>query len=94
MLSQQVNLMMQYYKANMEIDKTASSILFHRGIFPSDDFKVTKKYGMNVIATVNDELKEYISKIFDQLAGKTIRGFKQDSTNMCIFRMGKGGKHL
>ncbi|KAI8883756.1 mitotic spindle checkpoint component mad2 [Backusella circina FSU 941] len=43
------------------------SILFHRGIYPADDFKVTKKYGMNVIITVNDELKEYIRKIFEQL---------------------------
>ncbi|ORE08887.1 DNA-binding protein [Rhizopus microsporus var. microsporus] len=43
------------------------SILYQRGIYPSDDFDVTTKYGMNTVVTNNPELRQYIDKIIKQI---------------------------
>ncbi|PHZ11352.1 mitotic spindle checkpoint component mad2 [Rhizopus microsporus ATCC 52813] len=42
-------------------------ILYQRGIYPSDDFDVTTKYGMNTVVTNNPELRQYIDKIIKQI---------------------------
>ncbi|KAG4306471.1 hypothetical protein PORY_000459 [Pneumocystis oryctolagi] len=44
-----------------------TSILFQRGVYPADDFKVVKKYGLNMLVTADVEVKAYIQKIIEQL---------------------------
>ena len=44
------------------------SVLYQRGIYPPEDFKVVKKYGLNVLVTTDDEVKNYIKRIMGQLS--------------------------
>ncbi|KAG5519078.1 hypothetical protein PMAC_002164 [Pneumocystis sp. 'macacae'] len=44
-----------------------NSILFQRGVYPADDFKIVKKYGLNMLVTADIEVKAYIRKIMEQL---------------------------
>ncbi|CAA16846.1 Mitotic spindle checkpoint component mad2 [Schizosaccharomyces pombe] len=44
-----------------------NSILFQRGIYPAEDFKVVRKYGLNMLVSVDEEVKTYIRKIVSQL---------------------------
>lgn len=45
-----------------------TSVLYQRGIYPPEDFKVVKKYGLNVLVTTDDEVKNYIKRIMGQLS--------------------------
>jgi hypothetical protein len=47
---------------------TVGSVLYQRGIYPPEDFKVVKKYGLNVLVTTDDEVKNYIKRIMGQLS--------------------------
>ncbi|KAK7208490.1 mitotic spindle checkpoint component mad2 [Myxozyma melibiosi] len=43
------------------------SILFQRGIYPPEDFQVVKKYGLNMLVSVDEDVKTYIRRIMSQL---------------------------
>jgi|SRR5579859_2660881 len=45
-----------------------TSVLYQRGIYPPEDFKVVKKYGLNVLITTDEEVKNYIKRIMGQLS--------------------------
>ena len=49
-------------------NRAACSVLYQRGIYPPEDFKVVKKYGLNVLVTTDDEVKSYIKRIMGQLS--------------------------
>ncbi|KAK9447138.1 DNA-binding protein [Limtongia smithiae] len=44
-----------------------NSILFQRGIYPAEDFQVVKKYGLNMLITIDEDVKAYIRRIMGQL---------------------------
>ncbi|RGB31156.1 HORMA domain-containing protein [Rhizophagus diaphanus] len=44
-----------------------NSILFQRAIYPPEDFKMVKKYGLNVLVTIDDSLKSYLKKLLTQV---------------------------
>ncbi|EMR10076.1 hypothetical protein PNEG_01827 [Pneumocystis murina B123] len=44
-----------------------NSILYQRGVYPADDFKMVKKYGLNMLVTTDIQVKAYIRKIMGQL---------------------------
>lgn len=46
-----------------------NSILFQRGLYPPEDFKMVKKYGLNMLVTNDDGLKGYLEGIIKQLEG-------------------------
>lgn len=48
---------------------TNKSILFQRAIYPPEDFKMVKKYGLNVLVTIDDSLKSYLKKLLTQVEG-------------------------
>ncbi|VEU19356.1 DEKNAAC100314 [Brettanomyces naardenensis] len=43
------------------------SILYQRGIYPANDFKVVRKYGLNMLVSMDDEVVSYIYRIMKQL---------------------------
>ena len=46
-----------------------SRILFQRGVYPSDDFQMVKKYGQTVLITQDAALEAYLDKcVFARLA--------------------------
>ncbi|KAL1923488.1 uncharacterized protein VTP21DRAFT_8468 [Calcarisporiella thermophila] len=46
---------------------SVNSILFQRAIYPPEDFKMVKKYGLNMLVTSDDALKSYLKQIITQL---------------------------
>lgn len=44
-----------------------NTILYQRGIYPPEDFKIVKKYGLNMLVSTDDEVKRYIKRIMGQL---------------------------
>lgn len=45
------------------------SILYQRNIYPAEDFKMVKKYGLNMLVSTDDSLQTYLRKIMSQLNG-------------------------
>lgn len=44
-----------------------NTILYQRGIYQPEDFKVVKKYGLNMLVSTDDDVKRYIKRIMKQL---------------------------
>ncbi|CAI2168736.1 7102_t:CDS:2 [Funneliformis geosporum] len=44
-----------------------NSILFQRAVYPPEDFKIVKKYGLNILITIDDSLKSYLKKLLTQV---------------------------
>lgn len=43
------------------------NILFQRGIYPAEDFTTVRKYDLPMLVSNDDEVKEYVKKIMDQV---------------------------
>ncbi|KAK4684906.1 mitotic spindle assembly checkpoint protein MAD2, partial [Tremellales sp. Uapishka_1] len=46
---------------------SVNSILYQRGVYPSDDFRMVKKYGLPMLVTSDESLKEYLMTILSQV---------------------------
>ncbi|KAH8551866.1 DNA-binding protein [Umbelopsis sp. PMI_123] len=46
---------------------SVNSILFQRAVYPPEEFTVKKKYGLNILMTINDELQLYMKQVCSQL---------------------------
>ncbi|SPO28490.1 probable MAD2 - spindle-assembly checkpoint protein [Ustilago trichophora] len=53
---------------------SVQSILYQRNIYPSDDFKTVKKYGLQMLVTTDDGLAEYLETAMSQLKTWLERG--------------------
>jgi mitotic spindle assembly checkpoint protein MAD2 len=43
-------------------------------VYPPEDFTVKKKYGLNILVTINDELQLYMKQVCSQLEGTQAAG--------------------
>ncbi|KAI9598349.1 putative mitotic spindle checkpoint-related protein [Syncephalis fuscata] len=50
------------------------SILFQRGLYPPEDFKMSKKYGLNMMISTDDSLKNYLKEVLTQLEAWMLEG--------------------
>jgi hypothetical protein len=50
-----------------------NSILYQRGIYPPDQFVHKQQYGLSMLVTQDQDLKDYLDKVLTQLA-RTYRG--------------------
>lgn len=66
-----------------------NSILYQRGVYPQDDFTTTKKYGLSLLKTADDELKAYIRVILLQVH-KWLMGRKCNKLVLCILDKDEG----
>jgi len=46
------------------------SILYQRGIYPPDDFKMVKKYGLTLFTSADEALESYIQQVMKKSQGK------------------------
>ncbi|KAG7548987.1 hypothetical protein FFLO_03100 [Filobasidium floriforme] len=46
---------------------SVNSILYQRNIYPPDDFRMVKKYGLPMLITADEELKAYLETILKQV---------------------------
>lgn len=60
-----------------------NSILYQRGVYPPEDFNTVKKYGLTLLKTHDDELKQYIRRILLQVH-KWLLGGKCNKLVLCI----------
>jgi len=48
-------------------DYGINSILYQRGLYPSDRFIHSQKYGLTLLMSIDDQLKEYLSVMLNQM---------------------------
>ncbi|KAJ3193273.1 Mitotic spindle checkpoint component mad2 [Irineochytrium annulatum] len=48
-------------------DYSIQNILFQRALYPPEDFKMTRKYGLNILTTTDDTIQKYLRQILDQV---------------------------
>ncbi|WFD26060.1 Mitotic spindle checkpoint component mad2 [Malassezia nana] len=46
---------------------SVQSILYQRSIYPSEDFRTVKKFGLQMLATTDDDLADYLDRAMSQL---------------------------
>ncbi|KAL7413070.1 putative mitotic spindle checkpoint-related protein [Mrakia frigida] len=46
---------------------SVNSILYQRGVYPSDDFKMVKKFGTQMLTTTDESLQAYLTAITEQV---------------------------
>ena len=46
---------------------SVQSILYQRSIYPSEDFHTVKKFGLQMLATTDDDLADYLDRVMSQL---------------------------
>lgn len=56
-----------FTKLTIHPEYSINSILYQRGIYPEEDFHAVRKYDINVLVTIDSEVKSYIRKIIAQL---------------------------
>ncbi|EDO17643.1 hypothetical protein Kpol_1004p17 [Vanderwaltozyma polyspora DSM 70294] len=66
-----------------------NSILCQRGIYPSEDFVVVKKYELSLLKTQDDDLKQYIRQILSQVH-RWLLGGKCNKIVLCIVDRDEG----
>ena len=54
-----------------------NSILYQRGIYPPDSFETVQKYGLQMVVTKDDALKNYVGNVLQQLAQWLMEGVVQ-----------------
>lgn len=50
-----------------------NSILYQRGIYAPETFTHTQKYGLTMLVTANNELKNYLNNILSDVKGKQLK---------------------
>ncbi|KOS15336.1 mitotic spindle checkpoint component mad2 [Malassezia pachydermatis] len=46
---------------------SVQSILYQRSIYPSEDFRTVKKFGLQMLATTDDDLADYLDRAMSQM---------------------------
>ncbi len=49
------------------LEFSVHSLLYQRGLYPSDDFQIVRKYNLSLLLSNDDKVKEYIATIMKQL---------------------------
>lgn len=48
----------------------ARSILYQRGVYPTEEFRPEPQYGVRLLLTKNEQLKKYLDTIIKQMSGE------------------------
>lgn len=56
------------------LEYSINSILYQRGIYPPEDFQIVRKFDLNVLVTIDSDVKAYIKKIIGQLHKWLVHG--------------------
>ncbi|GAA5898444.1 hypothetical protein JCM5296_000434 [Sporobolomyces johnsonii] len=62
---------------------SVNSILYQRGVYPPEDFKQVKKYGLTLFTSADEALERYISNVMKQVQAWILAG-KLDSLALII----------
>ena len=53
-------------------DYAINSILYQRGIYPSECFDTITKYNLKIVETCDDKPKEYLKNVLTELEGSNL----------------------
>ena len=59
-----------------------ASILYQRGVYPPETFSRVARYGLMLLMTTDDELREYLAHILTQVEGMRKREMMMCSCNL------------
>lgn len=51
-------------------DYGINSILYQRGLYPPESFKADENYGLTILMSTDNKIKEFLATTLDQLKGK------------------------
>lgn len=51
-------------------DYGVNSILFQRGIYPAETFNPVQQYGLTILMSKDDKIKEFLNNVLGQAEGK------------------------
>lgn len=51
------------------------SILYQRGVYPSEDFEQQKQYGLTMMVSTEPGIKKYLCSVLEQMAGALLFSF-------------------
>lgn len=57
------------------LDYGINSILFQRGLYPPESFKADENYGLTILMSTDNKIKEFLSTTLEQLKGKPFLKF-------------------
>lgn len=64
------------------IDYGINSILYQRGIYPTDNFSREKKYGMTLLVSCEPRLKKFLKPLMENVEGKSFLSHLLNVNNM------------
>lgn len=64
-------------------DYGINSILFQRGIYPAENFTSVQQYGLTILMSKDEKIKEFLTNVLTKAEGKLL--FLQLSVTGCIF---------
>lgn len=62
----------RYYLLKLLLTLMRYSILYQRGIYPPEDFKMVKKYGLTLFTSADESLERYIQSVMKQVQGEPL----------------------
>lgn len=58
------------------LDFGVNSILFQRGIYPAETFNPVQQYGLTILMSKDDKIKEFLKNVLGQAEGENLDLFK------------------
>jgi len=63
------NQQVRQFSGDHQTQIPSFSILYQRGIYPPEDFTRVEKYGLGILVTKDEGLKNYLTNVLKQLKG-------------------------
>lgn len=55
------------------LDYGINSILFQRGIYPAESFENHQQYGLTILMSTDDKIKDFLKNVLSQTQGKEVQ---------------------
>jgi mitotic spindle assembly checkpoint protein MAD2 len=68
----------------VHLDYGVNSILFQRGIYPAEQFVPEQKYGLTILMSKDEKIKDFLKNVFTQAEGKLMKFLKFTFNNLMI----------
>lgn len=67
------------------LDFGVNSILFQRGIYPAETFNPVQQYGLTILMSKDDKIKEFLKNVLGQAEGKNLLDLFKNSFEKYFF---------
>lgn len=67
------------------LDFGVNSILFQRGIYPAETFNPVQQYGLTILMSKDDKIKEFLKNVLGQAEGEDSFDLFENNSNKYFF---------